>query len=223
VLRLLASRGVFAELEAGQFAQTPLSEVLRGGVPGSVRDLVIVWGHPTQWQAWGRLLDSVRTGRPAFDAIYGKSHYAHLATDPEDGAMFRAGMAANLTHAVLADVCDLSGVSEIVDVGGGNGRLLAAVLLKHPDMRGVLLDAAAVVAAAEEVFRAAAVADRCRSFPQTMRRHLLISTTMALAVTGGQIRTEGEFAALFAIAGFSLSKVIPTPVGHFVLEARPAV
>jgi hypothetical protein len=165
VLRLLASRGVFAELEAGQFAQTPLSEVLRGGVPGSVRDLVIVWGHPTQWLAWGRLLDSVRTGRPAFDAIYGKSHYAHLATDPEDGAMFRAGMAANLTHAVLADVCDLSGVSEIVDVGGGNGRLLAAVLLKHPDMRGVLLDAAAVVAAAEEVFRAAAVADRFRIVP----------------------------------------------------------
>jgi hypothetical protein len=46
---------------------------------------------------------------------------------------------------------------------------------------------------------------------------------MALAVTRGQIRTEGEFAALFAIAGFSLSKVIPTPVGNFVLEARPAV
>ena len=46
---------------------------------------------------------------------------------------------------------------------------------------------------------------------------------MALVVTGGQIRTEGEFAALFAVAGFNLSKIIPTPVGHFVLEARPVV
>ena len=275
LLRPLASRGVFVEQGVGQFAQTPLSEPLRGDVPGSVRDLVIVWGHPTHWQAWGRLLDSVRTGRPSFDLIYGKSHYEHLATDREDRAMFRAGMAANQTHALLAEVYDLPEVSQLVDVGGGNGRLLAAVLAKHRDMRGVLFDTAPVVTTAEAVLRAAGVVERCRiiagdflvAVPAGADAYVVsnvlmdcddldaitllgdcravmvatgrllavervipadnapslaqINDVMALTVIGGRIRTEREFAALFAASGFSLINVVATPVDHYVLEARP--
>ena len=232
-------------------------------------------GHPTHWQAWGRLLDSVRTGRPSFDLIYGKSHYEHLATDREDRAMFRAGMAANQTHALLAEVYDLPEVSQLVDVGGGNGRLLAAVLAKHRDMRGVLFDTAPVVTTAEAVLRAAGVVEHCRiiagdflvAVPAGADAYVVsnvlmdcddldaitllgdcravmvatgrllavervipadnapslaqINDVMALTVIGGRIRTEREFAALFAASGFSLINVVATPVDHYVLEARP--
>jgi hypothetical protein len=276
LLRLLASRGVFVETAGECFGLSPLSECLRGDVPGSVCDLVISWGHPILWLPWGRLLDSVRTGKPAFELVYGRGFYEHLATDPEDGAMFRAAMASNQTHTLLADVYDFSGIGEIVDVGGGNGRLLAAVLSKHSGMRGVLLDTPAVVSAAEAVLRGAGVAERCRvvggdflaavpggadayvvsnvlmDCDDTTAVNLLgncrrampvhgrllavervipadntpslahLNDVMALVVTGGRIRTEREFSALFAAAGLGLARVIPTPVGHFVLEARPA-
>src|SRR5262245_28466998 len=92
VLRALASVGVFAEDADGRFRQTPLSEVLRSDVPGSMRAVADYCGADWSWRPWGRLLDSVRTGKTAFDEVFGEQAFEYLAKHPEASAECREGM-----------------------------------------------------------------------------------------------------------------------------------
>jgi predicted O-methyltransferase YrrM len=115
-----------------------------------------------QWLPWGRLLDSVRAGKPAFPQVFGVDFYEYLLSHPDDAATFRAAMAAHQNHNQLTAACDLSSARLIVDIGGGNGRLIAALLRANPGAQGILLDKPNVVSAAGEVLRQAGVVDRCR-------------------------------------------------------------
>jgi hypothetical protein len=90
-LRALASVGVFTEVDGRRFALTPLAELLRSDVPGSMRALARMYGSE-QYRAWGDLLDSVRTGRPAFDRTFGGSYFEHLARSREADAIFNEAM-----------------------------------------------------------------------------------------------------------------------------------
>jgi predicted O-methyltransferase YrrM len=162
LLRVLASRGVFEEVTDGRFGLTPLGDLLRSDVVSSVRAELLLWGHPILWGPWGHLLHSVETGERAFDHLYGVGIWEYLARHPEDGAMFNAGIAAGEYHTQLSTVYDFSGINLIVDIGGGNGRLLSAVLRANPATRGVLLDTPGVVSGADEILRAEGVAERCR-------------------------------------------------------------
>jgi hypothetical protein len=162
LLRAVASLGVFAEDEQGRFQLTPLAEPLRSDVPGSVRTLVSFFGEPYFWEAWGDLQYSVRTGKAAFDHVYGMGLYAYLAERPEVAAAFDAGMMAGTREIPLVDAYDFAGVSSVVDVGGGLGTLVAAVLRAHPALRGVLFDQPQVVAGAHAYLEAEGVADRCQ-------------------------------------------------------------
>jgi hypothetical protein len=102
LLRTLASRGIFAEDSGHRFTLTDAALPLRTDAPGSVRAAVIVWGHPMQWLPWGKLLDSVRTGKPAFPSVFGVDHYEYLTTHAEDAAIFHAAMAGSQRHVHLA-------------------------------------------------------------------------------------------------------------------------
>ncbi|MGH2398048.1 MAG: methyltransferase [bacterium] len=162
-LRALASRGVFAEDAAGRFGLTPLAELLQTDVPGSMRPVAIMWCQPWQWQTWGSLLYSVQTGETAFRHLYGMSQYEYLAKHPDSNAIFNAAMVAlaRARHSVVAAAYNFSGMSRVIDVGGGHGALLAAILQTNPSLRGILFDAPHVVADAKAHFEAAEVADRC--------------------------------------------------------------
>jgi hypothetical protein len=161
LLRALASFGVFAEDGDGRFGLTPLASLLRDGVPDSMRAFAL-WSGGVSYQAFGGLEYSVRTGSPAFEHIYGEDFYAYLARDRDAGALFDELMAWN-TAPVAGTVAayDLAGVRTLVDVGGGCGELIAAVLRAHPALRGVLVDRPAVIERARGVLGAAGVADRC--------------------------------------------------------------
>ena len=163
VMRTLASRGVFEMLPDQRFALNEMSQPLRSDIPGSVRAYLLLWGHPTQWVPWGRLLDSVRSGEACFEQIFGLSYYDYLEAHPEDAAMFQAAMANQQNHTEFAEAYDLSQLRMVVDVGGGNGRLLAAILQANPACQGVLLDRPSVAATAAEYLRQAGVGDRCRT------------------------------------------------------------
>src|SRR3954469_8372875 len=76
VLRLLASEGVFAETEDGRFVLTPMAEMLRGEVPGSLRTTAVFNTRETYWRTWAHLTDAVRTGQPAFDHVHGMDFFA---------------------------------------------------------------------------------------------------------------------------------------------------
>jgi hypothetical protein len=167
LLRALASVGVFAEVEEQQFALTPLAQLLRSDVPGSMRALARMYGSE-QYQAWGDLLDSVRTGEPAFDRVFGASYFDYLTRNSGTGAVFDQAMTGYTTQVADAVVAayNFDGIKRLVDVGGGHGLLLSTVLRAYPAMRGVLLDLPHVVAGAQPLLQAAGVAERCETVGQ---------------------------------------------------------
>jgi hypothetical protein len=162
VLRALSSIGVFAQAGADRFALTALAEVLRTGVPGSQRS----WARVTLGQlypVWARLDHNVRTGETAFDHLHGVNVWQHRDQDGNAGQVFNEAMsafAAMTSRAVLGSY-DFSAFRTVVDVGGGNGTLEAALLEGQPQLRAVLLDLPTAIENARSSLAAAGVADRC--------------------------------------------------------------
>lgn len=141
VLRGLVLEDVLAEDAGGRFALTALGERLREGVPGSLRGAALARGE-LYWSAAGGLLRAVTEGGTAFEHVHGEPFFEHLAADPDRQAAFQASMAdrARREAADVVAAYDFTGRSEIVDVGGGSGVLLEAILAATPGLRGVLVD-----------------------------------------------------------------------------------
>ncbi|HET9410934.1 MAG TPA: methyltransferase [Candidatus Dormibacteraeota bacterium] len=159
-LRGLAAIGAVSEEGSGRYAARPVLDHFRADRPG-LRNMTIMLSEEA-YRAWGELTYTLRTGRPAFDHVFGKSRWKALAEDPDAAAKFNAAMVETSTRIAnqLLAVYDLESVDEVVDVGGGNGALLAAVLLAHPRMRGVLFDLPQGLAGAREGL--ASVSERVR-------------------------------------------------------------
>jgi hypothetical protein len=163
VLRALASVGVLHEDGDGRFALTEIGACLRSDAPDPVGGWAAFVGRPAHFAAWGNLLHTVRTGENAFAAVHGSDVWAYRAAHPEEGASFDRAM-TDITRRAnrhLLEAYDFSALGHVVDVGGGQGALVAALLTAHPHMRGVVFDLAHVVADAPTLLRAAGVADRC--------------------------------------------------------------
>jgi hypothetical protein len=164
LLRALASVGVFAEGDGRRFGLTPLAHRLRSDAPGSLRDLAIMQNEDWYWRLYHDLPYSVRTGRPATEHLWGTGLFEYLTEHPEAGARFDAGMASRHAESNAAFIrgYEFSEIETVVDVGGGNGSLLAGLLAAHPTLRGILFDLPAVVTGAARRLGEAGVADRCR-------------------------------------------------------------
>jgi hypothetical protein len=163
LLRALAGLGIFAEDDAGRFGLTPLAATLQSDVPGSMRAMALLIGSEWHWRAWEDFLTSVRQGGPAFDRVHGLNPFAFFGQHPEAGAVFDRAMTSFTAqvNAAIVQAYDFSGFQTLVDVGGGQGTLLAAILQAQPHLQGVLLDLPAVVEAARPALAAAGVAERC--------------------------------------------------------------
>ena len=163
LMRALASEGIFVEMADGTFVSTPTAEYLQTDTPGSLRAWAVYAGREPFWSCWGHLLRSVETGEPAFPALYGSSVWEHRATRPEEGALFNAAMTSISAGVVRAirDSYDFSRTGVLVDVGGGQGTLLAAILAVNPALRGILFDQPHVVATVGGSLERAGVAGRC--------------------------------------------------------------
>jgi SAM-dependent methyltransferase len=163
VLRALASIDIFREEDEGRFSLTPMGKLLESDVPCSKRSLARMAGAEF-YRSWGGLLSSVKTGGAAFDKVFGKSFFHYMSANPDrwriyDDAM--TGIHDSETNPVL-DAYDFTSFRTIVDVGGGNGLALAAILRRHPEMRGILFDLPAVADRAKEVVAGFGVSDRLR-------------------------------------------------------------
>jgi hypothetical protein len=163
LLRELSTHGIFAELDDGTFTNTPLSEYLRSGVPGSVRDLGALFATDWHWRAHGALEDAVRTGESGMRHLYGSDLFEFLATDPDAECVYNAAMAArpDMTSDQVVDAYDFRGVDTIVDVGSGVGELLIGILAANPESRGTLFDLPSVGPAAREAIHGAGLQNRC--------------------------------------------------------------
>jgi SAM-dependent methyltransferase len=161
LMRALSSVGVFSQQDEDKdcFALSRLAEALRSSVPGSLREILITIGE-IHYQACGELLHSVQTGMPAFTKVFGTNLFEYLPHNAHAAEAFNRGMtnlSSLLAHAVLL-AYDFSGISSIVDVGGGEGELLRKILELNPEMTGVVLDLSNAV---ESEHRAPSDGGRC--------------------------------------------------------------
>jgi O-methyltransferase domain/Dimerisation domain len=163
VLRALAGVGIFAEGEDGRFGLTPQAEPLRSDAPDSIRDYILLVGEEWYSRPSDHLLHSVQTGRPAFQQVHGADFFTFLARDPAAAAVFDAAMTSRSAQEndAIAAACDFSGLGTIIDVGGGHGSLLAAILRANSGLRGVLFDRPQAVAEARHQLEAAGLGGRC--------------------------------------------------------------
>lgn len=161
MLRGLAAEGVLAELPDGRFGLTPVGDLLREDVAGSLRGAALARGD-LYFPAAADLLVALRTGAVPFEAVAGTSFFAQLATRPDLTASFQASMANRSRQEAAAVVAayDFGRFRRLLDVGGGSGVLLAEVLQATPGLHGTLLDRPEVTAAARERLAALGVGDR---------------------------------------------------------------
>jgi len=161
VLRALAGIGIFAEDNEGRFMLTPLAETLLG----DSGQLAYARLHGQElYQSWGKLLEAVRTGDAGFVRAFDTPAFEYFSRNSDRGAVFDKAMTGHHGPEAdpMLDAYDFSGFRELVDVGGGNGSLLTAVLKRHPGMHGVLFDLPRVVERAHASMERDGVLERCR-------------------------------------------------------------
>lgn len=278
LLRTLTSLGVCDEDEQSRFGLTPMGVCLQSDVPGSLRAVAICFGSEAFFRAWSHLSYSVQTGQPAFDHVFGMELFAYLGQHPELRQPYNEAMTGLTRQRAAAVVAayDFSSLGKVIDVGGGQGELLSALLKANPTVSGVLFDLPTTIESAQPAIAAAGLAERCdlvagdffasapsggdayvlsavihdwadeqavailknchramgensrlllieRVLPSRMERsatpqpYALLADLMMMVI-GGLERTEAEFRALFAQAGFELTRVLPTQSPFSVIE-----
>ena len=277
LMRTLAGLGILEEGARHEFGLTPLGDALRSGAPGSALSTVLALAGDWWWRAWEHLPYCVETGETGMQRATGTSIFEFLAQHPAEAAYFNDAMVGfhGDEPAAVAEAYDFSGLGTIVDVGGGTGNLVAAILQRYAGVRAVLADRPHVLREAPALLGPCGVADRvaleaidffttvpaggdayllshvvhdwdegrcltilrhCRRAMTPASRLLIVEMVLAagnaphpgkmldlamLVMPGGQERTEEEYAALVAKAGFALTRVVPTRSAVSVLEAAP--
>src|ERR1700674_1816498 len=153
VMRACASVGIFTEDAKGRFGQTPLSEVLTANSLVSVKALAQEAGG--LWlKMWIPLADAIRTGEPQARQVFGMEWWDYLKANPKEMETFGEAMKSNSLNSMrgVLEKCDFTATRKVVDVGGGFGHLVVALLEKYPRLRGVLLDVPDLIPIAQKSF-----------------------------------------------------------------------
>lgn len=163
LMRALASNSLLTLRRDGRFTLTRMGRVLTSDAPGSMAPMLQFVGHPKHWEHWGHLLYSVKTGKTAAEMLRGMPIFEYMETDRDLADVFNNAMTgvSGLAIEALVPAYDFRRFGTIVDVGGGHGALLAAVLTQATAARGVLFDLPSVVADAGPLLETAGVANRC--------------------------------------------------------------
>ncbi|WJV50824.1 methyltransferase [Streptomyces flavofungini] len=185
LLRALASMGLLEERAAGTFAVTPAGALLDPARPGSLASIARMFTDPMMLRGWERLDDSVRTGDIAFDQVFGTDFFGHLKQHPDLSAEFNKAMSQGTrqTAAALPGAVDFGRFKTVMDIGGGDGTLLSAVLREHPAVTGVVYDTEEGLAQAPATLSRDGLTDRCslvagdffRSVPEGADLHMMKS------------------------------------------------
>jgi SAM-dependent methyltransferase len=274
VLRALAGIGIFHEGENRTFSQTPLSEVLRTNARPSLRYAAAAMLDHWQYRSIQGICATVENGRTGAANVLGAELFEYLAAHTEEAVSFNRCMtdlSSGEAPAVVATY-DFSNFELIVDVAGGAGGLLAAILTSAPKLRGTLFDQPSVVEQAKsdailapfadrcelvggnffeavpagadayimkhiihdwDDERAAKILSNCRRAMKPGGKVLVVDRVIGppnapdpkkffdvamMLMPGGRERSEPEWKALYASAGFRVSRILPTPAPHSIIE-----
>ena len=164
LLRALAAFDVLKDLGTGQFELTPVGRCLRADVPNSVRPIVALFASEPFWQQFASLAKCIETGQNAYQLIHGLDcSFDYYEQHPELAAVFDEAMSAvsAFTGPATAEAYDFAGIGHVIDVGGGQGKVIASILKAHPHLRGTLFDLPRVGQGARSLLAMEGVADRC--------------------------------------------------------------
>ncbi|HEX5729491.1 methyltransferase [Microbacterium sp.] len=168
LMRALAGFDLVQQDADGRYSITALAEELPGQAPNSLRRQASWTATQEYLRSWSGLADSVRTGQPAFERIYGQPFFGYLDAHPRLAEIFNDVMtSSNDQDEVDAIVSghDFGRYRKVVDVGGGRGAILASILHRHPDVFGVLHDSPQVIDNTEPVFDELVAANRATKMP----------------------------------------------------------
>jgi hypothetical protein len=161
LMRGLVALAICREAADGRFELTEMGALLAAKSERSLKAWVVVEGEMLR-AGWGQLIESIRTGKTATElAGLGQERFERMA-ETKDAGVFNEGM-ASMTRVALAPLlsaCDFSGISTLMDVGGGVGELMSAILRKYPSIRGIVFDLPSCAERAKQNLAAAAVAER---------------------------------------------------------------
>jgi len=163
LLRALGDAGIVTETEPGWFALTSVGAFLRADTPGSYKAAAVMQDEEWIYRPWGELYYSVKTGRPALKKLFGGSAWDYFAEHPGAATTFNDAMREHTARDVSAIIgaYDFSGAGKVVDVGGGKGSLVAAILKTNLNIRAILFDLPTAIREADEFFREQGLAERC--------------------------------------------------------------
>jgi C-methyltransferase len=164
LLRALIGKGIFRRRRDGRYELNSLARTLRSDAPISMTWAAQFYGSGEQRERWTLMVDAIRTGRSVVPALRGQESFDYFAGQPELAELFNQTMTSvsELTDGPVVAGYDFGAYPTIVDVGGGHGPLLAAILAGAPESRGILYDLSTVVASAPSVLHEHHVADRVR-------------------------------------------------------------
>lgn len=162
LLRALTALGLLEDLGASRYVVNASGNRLRDGADGSLRAFALLSGDRS-YRAWGGLLHSVKTGETAFPHVFGMGTFEYMAAHPEIAGFYNEAQTAGAVERTAAVVAayDFSTGGTVIDVGGGHGTLLIAILRAHAGLRGVLFERESVAVGARAHIEAAGLAPRC--------------------------------------------------------------
>jgi hypothetical protein len=274
VLRALAGLGIFHEGENRTFSQTQLSDVLRTNAKPSLRYVAMMMIDDWQFRSVQGICSTIANGRAAVSNVLGAGLFEYLRAHPEEAFHFNRGMTdlSSVDAPAVVATYDFSGFERIVDVAGGAGGLLSAILAATPELRGTLFDQPSVIEQAKSDALLAPFGDRselvsgdffeavppgadayimkhiihdwdderavkilgnCRRAMKSGGKLLVVDRVIGppnvpdpkkffdvamMLMPGGRERSEPEWKALFAAAGFRVTRILQTPAPHSVIE-----
>jgi len=149
IMRLLSGLNIFHQDHENRFSVTSLGDTLRENSAQSLRDHIIFTGEGS-YRTMVNILQGVSTGESVYAETFGKPIFEHLQEDPDMANLFHAGLRSrsNIENAALLEAFDFTGAKKVVDIGGGSGSLISAILSKFEHLEGVLFDRPPAIEAA---------------------------------------------------------------------------
>jgi hypothetical protein len=163
VLRALAQFGVFNELADGRFQNSGLSEYMRSDVVPSLREAILFLNHPVPLRPWFELEQTLQDGRSHFIDVNDAPLFELFTRDARLNGHFAKFM-ENIFGPEAGNIArgyPFGQFETIIDVGGGQGHILAAILSTHEKSRGAVFDIEPTAALAKKFLLDRGLGDRC--------------------------------------------------------------
>lgn len=149
LLRTLSGLGILHCEEDGRFILTENGQTLRADSKASIRDYAL-FAREVLYDLFDGLVDAVSSGRPVAEAVFGAPLYSYLQDNPDKAELFHSGLSnrGRIEARAILDAYHFTNCRSVVDLGGGNGAFLSAILAEHSNVLGPLVERPSAIEAA---------------------------------------------------------------------------